>query len=232
MTVPLIVFDLDGTLVDTAPDLVETLNVIFAQEGFKPLPYAVARNLVGGGAKAMIARGIEAEGLLLPPAKLEQMFADFITYYSNHVAERSRPFPGLTDALDSLAERGCQFAVCTNKLESLSVLLLDQLGLAGRFAAICGQDTFGVQKPDPEILRRTIAAAGSTLPHAIMVGDSTTDVRTARAAAVPIIAVDFGYNERPIAESGPDRIISRFAELPASIAAIWSALDHGRTKMG
>jgi phosphoglycolate phosphatase len=230
MALPLIVFDLDGTLIDTALDLVETLNVIFAREGFKPLPYAVARNLVGGGARAMIARGVEAEGVVLPPAKLEQMFADFITYYSEHVADRSRPFPGLTDALDSLADRGCRFAVCTNKLESLSVLLLNHLGLADRFAAICGQDTFRVQKPDPEILRRTIAAAGGTLRHAIMVGDSSTDIQTARAASVPIIAVDFGYNERPIAEFGPDRIISHFAELPASIAAIWFALDRGGTK--
>ncbi len=231
MALPLIVFDLDGTLVDTAPDLVETLNVIFAREGLKPLPFAAARNLVGDGAKAMIARGIEAEGVILPPAKLEQMFADFISYYSEHVADRSRPFPGLTEALDPLAESGCRFAVCTNKLESLSILLLNQLGLADRFAAICGQDTFRIQKPDPEILRRTIAAAGGTIQHAIMVGDSTTDIRTARAAAVPIIAVDFGYNERPIAEFEPDRVISHFAELPASIAAIWSALGRGGTKL-
>lgn len=231
MALPLIVFDLDGTLVDTAPDLVETLNVIFAQEGLKPLPYGLARNLVGGGAKAMIARGIEAKGVSLPPAKLEQMFADFITYYSEHVADRSRPFPGLTDALDSLAESGFRFAVCTNKLESLSVILLNQLGLADRFVAICGQDTFRIQKPDPEILRRTIAAAGGAMQHAIMVGDSTTDIRTARAAAVPIIAVDFGYNERPIVEFEPDRIISHFAELPASIMAIWTTLDRGGTKL-
>jgi len=231
MVLPLIVFDLDGTLIDTAPDLVETLNVIFAREGLKPLPYAVARNLVGGGAKAMIVRGIEAEGVRFGPAKLEQMFADFVTYYSEHVADRSRPFPGLTEVLDSLAERGCQFAVCTNKLESLSVLLLDRLGLAERFAAICGPDTFRVQKPDPEILRRTIAAAGGTLKQTIMVGDSTTDIQTARAATVPIIAVDFGYSERPIGEFGPDRIISHFAELPASIASIWSALDLDGTKL-
>jgi phosphoglycolate phosphatase len=219
-----IVFDLDGTLIDTAPDLVETLNVIFAREDLPPLRYEAARNLVGGGAKAMIARGLEAEGRVLPPAKLEQMFADFIAHYSQHLADRSRPFPGVTDALDALAARGCQFAVCTNKLERLSVLLLDQLELAGRFVAICGQDTFGVQKPDPEILRRTVAAAGGAMQQAVMIGDSITDIRTARSAGVPVIAVDFGYSERPVAELGPDRTISHFAQLPASIAAISSAI--------
>lgn len=224
MAAPTIVFDLDGTLIDTAPDLVETLNVIFAREGLAPLPYDTARNLVGGGAKAMIAREIEAEGRVLPTTKLEQMFTDFIAHYSDHLADRSRPFPGLTDALDVLAALGCQFAVCTNKLERLSVLLLDQLELSDRFVAICGQDTFGVQKPDPEILRCTVAAAGGTMQRTIMIGDSITDIRTARAAGVPVIAVDFGYSERPVAELGPDRTISHFAQLPASIAAILSAI--------
>lgn len=220
MASPTIIFDLDGTLVDTAPDLVETLNVIFAREGLAPLPYETARNLVGGGAKAMIARGVEAEGRAFSPEKLDQMFVDFIAHYTEHLADKSRPFPGLTDALDALTARGFQFAVCTNKLERLSVLLLDQLKLADRFAAICGQDTFGVQKPDPEILRRTVVAAGGTMQRAVMIGDSITDIRTARAAGIPIIAVDFGYSDRPVAEFGPDRTISHFAELPTSLTAI------------
>ena len=218
-----IVFDLDGTLIDTAPDLVDTLNVVFAREGLPPVPYETARNLIGGGARAMIARGLEAEGRVLAPAMLEQMFADFIAHYSAHIADRSRPFPGLVEALDALASRGCRFAVCTNKLERLSVLLLEQLKLAGRFDVICGQDTFGMQKPDPEVLRRTIAAAGGHLQHAIMIGDSATDIRTARAAGIPVIAVDFGYSERPVAEFAPDLIISQFAQLPVAITAIFSA---------
>ena len=134
------------------------------------------------------------------------------------------PFLDCIDALDTLAARGCRFAVCTNKLERLSVLLLGKLKLADRFVAICGQDTFGIQKPDPEILRQTIAAADGTLQHAVMIGDLNTDIRTARAAGVPVIAVDFGYSERPIAEFGPDRIINHFSQLPASIAAIFSAI--------
>ena len=223
MSAPTIVFDLDGTLIDTAPDLVDTLNVVFAREGWPPVPYETARSMISGGARMMLARGIAAEGIIVAPAKLERLFADFIAHYTEHVADRSRPFPGLTDALDVLASGGCRFAVCTNKLERLSVLLLKQLKLADRFAAICGQDTFGIQKPDPEVLRRTVTAAGGSLPHAIMIGDSVTDIRTARAAGLPVIAVDFGYSERPVSELGPDRIISHFAQLRSAIAAILPA---------
>lgn len=218
-----IVFDLDGTLVDTAPDLVDTLNTIFTREGFKPLAYEDARNLIGGGARAMIARRLQAEGRTLAPEKADRLFIDFIAHYSEHLADRSRPFPGLAGALDVLAERGCQFAVCTNKLEALSVRLLDKLKLANRFVAICGQDTFGIQKPDPEILRRTVSAAGGKMENAVMIGDSITDINTARAAGVPVIAVDFGYSERPIAEFSPDRVIGHFAELPRSISTVLSA---------
>ena len=220
MATPTIVFDLDGTLIDTAPDLVDTLNVVFAREGLPPVPYEAARKMIGGGARNMIARGIEAEGRKLAPAELERLFAEFIAQYSEHIADRSRPFPGLTEALDELAGKDFRFAVCTNKLERLSVLLLNRLGLAHRFAVICGQDTFGMQKPDPEVLRRTVAAAGGTLQSAIMVGNSLTDIRTARAAGVPVIAVDFGYTDRPVSELGPDRIISRFAQLPAAVAEL------------
>ena len=222
MTAPLLVFDLDGTLIETAPDLVDTLNVVFAREGLAPVPFETARNFIGGGARAMIARGMEAEGRVLPPAKLEEMFSEFLDYYAEHVADRSHPFPGLIDALDQLAAGGHRFAVCTNKLERLSRLLLDALALSHRFEAICGQDTFGVQKPDPEVLRRTIHAAGGDPQRSIMIGDSVTDIRTARAAGVPVIAVDFGYSERPVAEFEPDRLISHFAQLPGAVAALSS----------
>jgi phosphoglycolate phosphatase len=223
MAAPTIVFDLDGTLIDTAPDLIDTLNVVFAREGLPPVPFDTARNLIGGGARMMIARSLEAEGQNFSQSRLEQLFADFIAHYSEHIADRSRPFPGLIDALDSLAATGHRFAVCTNKLERLSVSLLQELGLAHRFAAVCGQDTFGVQKPDPEVLRRTVAAAGGQPQHAIMIGDSLTDIRTARAAGVPVIAVDFGYTERPVVELGPDRVISRFAQLPTAVAELCGA---------
>lgn len=224
MAAPTIVFDLDGTLIDTAPDLIDTLNAVFAREGWPPVPYATARNQIGGGARMMIQRGVAAEGIAIAPEKLDQMFAEFIAHYTEHIADRSRPFPGLIDALDELASRGSTLAVCTNKLERLSVRLLKQLDLAERFSFVCGQDTFGIQKPDPEVLRRTIAAAGGHLTQAIMVGDSVTDIRAARAAGIPIIAVDFGYSDLPISELDPDRIISHFGQLQSAIAAILPAI--------
>lgn len=217
---PLLVFDLDGTLVETAPDLVATLNVILTREGMAPVPYETARNFVGGGARLMLAHGIKAHGRTVAPAQLDRMFTDFIAYYADNVAVHSRPYPGLTEALDILEDRGHRFAVCTNKLEHLSLLLLNELKLTGRFDAICGQDTFAIAKPDPEILRRTIAAAGGDVSRAVMVGDSETDILTARAAGIPVVAVDFGYSVRPVAEYKPDRLISHFAQLPGEIAGI------------
>jgi phosphoglycolate phosphatase len=148
------------------------------------------------------------------------MFAAFIAHYAAHIADQSRPFPGLEAALEHLASEGHRLAVCTNKLEWLSVRLLETLKLTGHFAVICGQDTFGVQKPNPEILQKTILRAGGDPRRAIMVGDSGTDIRTARAAAIPVIAVDFGYSEAPIATLHPDRIISSFADLPAAIRTV------------
>ena len=215
-----IVFDLDGTLVDTAPDLIASLNVLFAREGLTPIDPVEGRTMIGGGVKRLIERGLAAQGRAFAPAHLDELVGAYVTYYAEHIADRSRPFPGLDGALDALSGRGDRFAVCTNKLAWLSVRLLERLGLAARFDAICGQDTFGIQKPDPEVLRRTIAAAGGTVADAVMVGDSETDIRTARAAGVPVIAVDFGYTEVPVADLGPDRVISHFDALPAAIAAI------------
>jgi phosphoglycolate phosphatase len=215
-----VVFDLDGTLIDTAPDLIETLNVVFARDGLPPVDYAAARDMIGGGARRMIESGLKLEGRVLADRVVDRIFADFIAYYAAHIADRSQPFPGLDAALDRLAERGCRFAVCTNKLEGLSRLLLEALGLTPRFAAICGQDTFGIQKPDPEILRRTIEAAGGVMQRAVMVGDSGTDIATARAAGIPVVAVDFGYSATPIRDLRPDRLVSHFNELADAVFAL------------
>jgi|SRR5690348_4259551 len=223
-----IVFDLDGTLVDTAPDLIDTLNAILAREGLRPVPFETARPMIGGGAKHLLERGLAAEGRACAPADVERLYADFVAHYAEHIADRSRPFPGLDHALDDLAEAGCRFAVCTNKLEQLSLLLLKKLGMTARFAAICGQDTFGVQKPDPEIFRLTARAAGGRPEHAMMVGDSLTDVRTARAAGVPVVAVDFGYTDAPVASFAPDRIITSYAALPEVVRDLLPKLDLRR----
>jgi phosphoglycolate phosphatase len=218
-----IVFDLDGTLIDTAPDLIATLNHILAEQGLPVVPYATARPLIGGGARGMIERALATEGR---SADVDRLYSAFIAYYAEHIAERSRPFPQLEAALDRLVARGHRLAVCTNKLEWLSKRLLDALQLAERFAAICGQDTFGVQKPDPQIFRLTVERAGGEPKRAIMVGDSVTDIRTARAAQVPVVAVDFGYTDVPIASLQPDRIIGSFAELPGTILDLARAQDN------
>lgn len=218
-----VVFDLDGTLIDTAPDLIATLNTVFAREGFMPVPFEEARALIGAGARRLIERGLALQTAAPDPSEVDRLYADYIAHYADHIAERSRPFPGIEAALDRLAADGHRFAVCTNKLEWLSIRLLDALSLSGRFAVICGQDTFGVAKPDPEILRRTILAAGGDISRAVMVGDTSTDVATARAAGIPVIAVDFGYHDKPVAALGADRVISHFDALPAAVAALRAA---------
>ena len=214
-----IVFDLDGTLVDTAPDLISTLNLVLAGEGLPAVAYDDARLMIGGGPRRMIERALIAIGRNAPGVELDRMFRIFIEHYSAHIADRSRPFPQLDSVLQRLASEGFRLAVCTNKLEWLSLRLLDALNLSRYFAAICGQDTFGIQKPDPQMLRLTIRRAGGDVRHAIMIGDSLTDVRTARAANVSVIAVDFGYSEVPAALNA-DRLISSFSELPHAIAAV------------
>jgi phosphoglycolate phosphatase len=217
MTAPTIVFDLDGTLVDTAPDLIDTLNAILARHQVPPMSFDVARTMIGAGVKPLLQRALASKNIHPVAAELDALYDEYLKLYAAHIADRSRPFPGLHQALDTLARQGCRFAVCTNKLEGLSLRLLDALGLATRFGAICGQDTFAMRKPDPDMLRLTIARAGGNTGHAVMVGDSITDVATARAASIPVIAVDFGYTETPPAELGADRLISHFDALPGAV---------------
>ena len=157
---PTIVYDLDGTLADTAEDLVATLNWLLAREGRAPLKVENAGSLVGAGARALIARGFAASGKSLEPEKLEALFVDYLSYYRAHIMERSRLYPGVDKALAAFERAGWRQAVCTNKTESLAKLLITKLGIAGRFAFVCGQDTFGVGKPDAKPLLETIAASG------------------------------------------------------------------------
>jgi phosphoglycolate phosphatase len=184
------------------------------------VPFAAARTMIGGGARRMIEEGLRAEGRACGADDVERLFRYFIAHYSAHIADRSRPFPGLEAALDGLAADGARFAVCTNKLEGLSVQLLSALGLEHRFAAVCGQDTFGIQKPDPEMLRQTVLRAGGDLERTVMVGDSGNDIDTARAAGVPVVAVDFGYTRIPVRDLDPDRIISAFDQLPEAVRGL------------
>ncbi len=210
---PTLVFDLDGTLAETAGDLIGALNFVLAGEGIAPAPLAGARSLLGAGARALIARGFKLSGRELAPATLDALFADFLVHYNAHIADESALFPGVEACLSRCAEAGWRLAVCTTKLEYSSHLLLGKLGVAGRFAFVCGQDTFGVAKPDPRPLLETIRKVGGDPKRAVMVGDSRTDIETARAAGTPVVAVDFGYTDVPVAELGPDRVISHFDAL-------------------
>jgi phosphoglycolate phosphatase len=214
---PTVVFDLDGTLVDTAPDLINALNFVLLREGLPAVPLESARNMIGAGARKLIERGLELEGRQVGLDDITRLTNDFIDHYAAHIADESRPFEGLEDALDHLAAHGYRFAVCTNKLEWLSRLLLDELGLSARFSAICGADTFGVSKPDPAILRQTVARAGGQLASTVMVGDSGTDIGVSRRAGVPVIGVSFGYTEVPIADLNPDRLIAHMRDLPGAV---------------
>src|SRR5581483_10742419 len=153
MAAPLIVFDLDGTLVDTAPDLIDTLNVILSREGLEPVAFDEARPMIGGGVRPLLERALRTRHADLPNTVVDRLFGDFLEHYAAHIADRSRPFPGAVDAIDHLASSGFRLAICTNKLEWLSKRLLDELHLGSKFAAVCGQDTFGVKKPDAEVLR-------------------------------------------------------------------------------
>jgi phosphoglycolate phosphatase len=215
-----VVFDLDGTLVDTAPDLIKALNFVLDREGVPPVPLHSARNMIGAGARRLIERGLEVEGRVATPVDITRLTGDFIDYYAAHIADGSRPFEGLEDALDDLAGRGYQFAVCTNKLEWLSKRLLDQLGLSARFAAICGADTFGVSKPDPAILQQTVARAGGELASTVMVGDAGPDVGVARRAGVPVVCVEFGYTDVPVADLKPDLLIGHMRDLPGAVESL------------
>ncbi len=215
---PIVAFDLDGTLVDTAPDLLAALDVVLSADGLPTLPRELGRGMIGHGAKAMIARGLRHFGETVTEARLEPMHDRFLAYYCNHIADSSRPFPGAVAALDRLEAAGVRLVVCTNKLEALSRQLLEALELAPRFAAIVGPDTLGVRKPDPAHVLGAIELGAGDPARAAMVGDSSLDVTAAQRAGVPVVAVDFGYPEKPVQELGADVVIGHYDMLWGAVA--------------
>ena len=225
MPVPTIVYDLDGTLADTAEDLMATLNWLLAREGLAPLKVESAGSLLGAGARALIKRGFAASGKSLDPEAIERLFRDYLEHYNAHILVHTQLYPGVDKALAAFDRAGWRQAICTNKIERSAKLLIQKLGIANRFAFVCGQDTFGIGKPDAKPLLGTIAASGGVREHAVMVGDSGTDIKTARAAGVPVIAVDFGYVDVPVKELGPDRVISHFDQLMEACDALLAVAD-------
>jgi phosphoglycolate phosphatase len=217
-TLKLMIFDLDGTLVDTAADLVASLDRALSLRGHPQSEPATARSWIGHGARQMIRNALEHHGVAFDDTLVEDMFRDFLDHYQANMSRFSRPFPALIEALDALADNGWTFAVCSNKQERLCRQLLDELDMSHRFATISGGDTFGVSKPDPGHLLGTIEAAAGDPRRAIMVGDASTDVDAARAASVPVIGVSFGYTPVPMVELEPDLLLDSFADLTPEIA--------------
>ena len=215
-----IAFDLDGTLVETAPDLLGALNGVLAEQGLAPLPAEGARHLIGRGARALLVRGFEASGRPLDDDAATPLVARFIEIYRSRIAQESRPYPGCVAALDRLAAQGARLVVCTNKLTALSIQLLDALDLTRRFVAVIGADGVPAAKPDPRHVLHAIHAGGGVADRAVMVGDSLNDVAAARAAGVPSIVFPFGYTDVPAAELGADRMIAHYDDLVDAVQSL------------
>ena len=215
-----LVFDLDGTLVDTAPDLVAATNHVLEHMGVAPIDEATLRPVIGHGARYMIERAMGPAGENLSPAQRDGLVERFLDYYGRHIAVGSRPFDGAVAALERFQTQGARLGVCTNKYERMSKRLLDTLDLTRFFSAVAGRDTLSAFKPHPEHLLGTIRMAGGDASRAVMIGDSRVDVATARAAGVPVIAVSFGYTDAPAREFEADAVIDHYDELEPAVAAL------------
>lgn len=207
-------FDLDGTLVDSHKDLHPAINHALAQIGRDPIPEDQVVHLIGGGARVMLERALNVSGGPVEPAEFEKLFEALLEYYTAHIADYTRTFPGCLEALDELSARGSKLAVVTNKVEKLALLLLDELGIRDRFDSVIGGDTLGPGrgKPEPDMIFETIERLGGDGRFA-MIGDSSYDVRAAKAAGKPCVVLSFGYNDFPADELGADVVIDHYDEL-------------------
>jgi phosphoglycolate phosphatase len=213
-----VVFDLDGTLADTSPDLTAALNHALVALGRAPVPAEDVRHMVGHGVRALLRNGLTATGEVSEEL-IDQGFPIFFSFYEEHIADHSRPFDGVEQALTALEADGVKIAICTNKLESLTHRFLAAMGWENRFAAIVGGDTLDVRKPDPAPLFEAIARAGGEGPAAF-VGDSITDTDTAKAAGIPCVALSFGFSDRPPEDLGADRLIHHWNELIPALVSL------------
>ena len=207
------VFDLDGTLIDTAPDLIASLNNALSDLGFQAVDRVLMNSHVGMGGRAMIERVFAINQRRIDAEMIERQHQLFIDHYTAGIPGMSRPYPGVLEAIERARDAGFTFAICTNKPEAMAVSLITRLGLGALFGAICGADTFAFRKPDPRHLLETIARAGGDPGRALMIGDSRTDIDTAKAAGIPVVAVDFGYTDRHVGEFEPSVVISHYDEL-------------------
>ncbi|MBJ7533436.1 HAD-IA family hydrolase [Rhodomicrobium vannielii ATCC 17100] len=209
-----LVFDLDGTIADTAGDLIEAANVALAAQGFSTASPAAIRHGVGYGAKAMLRAALDETREAADEAELDHLAQRLVAFYEQRIAVQTTLFPGFLDAALALRGRGAKLALCTNKTERLMTRLLSELGIAELFEAAAGRDTFPFHKPDPRHITQLVAQAGGRVPFAAMIGDSEADIAAARGAGIAAIAVRFGYAAVPADALGADAVLDSFAELP------------------
>ncbi len=212
------IFDLDGTLADTAADLLAAANDVLGPRGLPLLDLGRDRAFAGRGARSMIRRSLSL--LAAPPGAAESeaiaddIYPGFLKVYETRLHHHTRLFDGVTDCLDTLVAAGWRLGVCTNKPERLAVALLASLGVLDRFGAVLGADSLPVRKPDPAHLAETARRAGALPARSVMLGDTLTDLATARAAGVPCILVSFGFAAEPLAELAPEAVVDHFDEVP------------------
>ncbi|MCW0047221.1 HAD-IA family hydrolase [Brevundimonas sp. BT-123] len=217
-----IAFDLDGTLVDSAPDLIGTLNRMLVEEGLPPVPMESASSLIGSGARALLVHGFEAAGAPVERAKSDELFERFLVDYAAHIADGSQPFEGVVETLERLSERGAILVVATNKRSDLSELLLGKLDLTRHFAAIVGPDRVSARKPSGAHLKEAVVIAGGDPERAIMVGDASPDADAAKDAGMPCILTTFGFTPTPVEDLGGDVLIDAFEDVEEAIDGILS----------
>ena len=206
--------DLDGTLVDSVPDLADALNRLLAAHGQPPVDEAAVTSFVGDGVAPLVQRGFAARGMAVPAGAM----ADFLADYTPRAAERTRPFPGIPEMLVTLRAQGWRLAVCTNKPEVAARALLGTLGLAPLIDGLGGGDSFAMRKPDPGHLHATLALLGGVPSRSVILGDHANDVIAARKAGMPVIFAAWGYGPHAMADGAP------VAGTPASVPAIAAAL--------
>lgn len=218
------IFDLDGTLVDTAPDIIDALNRALVDSGVATVDDTAGRSFIGGGARELVKLGVIASlGDGAEDGLIETTFDRFLTYYGESSTDRSVLYPGVREALEQFAEEGLPMGVCTNKPHEISLSVLAALDLDRYFRSVIGGDHLPERKPHA---RHFLETASRTLPgyeHAIMIGDSETDVAAARNANVPVVAVSYGYTQVPATELGADAVISDMRELPAEMLRLWGS---------
>lgn len=215
-----LVFDLDGTLVDSLPDLAAATNHALADLSLPPIPAETLRKAVGFGARRMIVDALGQSGITLPEAELDRLLDLFLAYYEPNIARESRPYDGAVAALERFRADGAKLAVCTNKRLALAEQLLAALHMDKLFDAVAGRESFPVYKPHPDHVRGAIRMAGGDLASAIMIGDTGIDIAAAKAAGIPVVGCAFGYSDEPIETLGPDAIITHYSELGGVVARL------------